>query len=177
MQFTLGTSANVVMGQSFDINLGPRRIQVDAHDKTQVKPLTIILAWTMTGIIIAFLIAYSALTDNDQRAALLVTFQLSLQILLGVIMDQERLMYHQVDDKTKKAVYEVFFTTPSNDNPVLDKNYPGLTALAVAGAYMSVAGLPPILESMGEQELDASGTTATAASPPDEPTSTQKAGY
>ena len=171
MQFTLGTSANVVMGQSFDINLGPRRIVVDAHDKTQVKPLTIALAWTMTGIITLFLILYAALSDNDQRAALLISLQIALQIILGIIMDQERLMYHQIDDKTKKAVYEVFFAKPSNDNPQADLNYPGLTALSIAGNYLSVAGLPPILESMGEQELDASGTTATAAGPPDQSSS------
>jgi hypothetical protein len=85
MQFTIGSSTNVVWGRQFQINLGPEQITIDANSHQ-------IFASVMCSLIgaacIAYSIAYGLCGDEDQRATIVIIFQVTIDLLLAVFMTQ-----------------------------------------------------------------------------------------
>lgn len=157
MQLTMGTSANVVMGQSFDINLGPNRIQIDVHNKeaiqAAIKPLGTAI-WVSTAVV---LLAYLAIPDDDGRAMLLMAFQMVMQLLLAMLMDLQA-MYNIANQVLKDAIDKAFGWDSVNDH----RNAQGIaatfktptTAWVENVAALSTIMLPFLLESIGEMVLD-----------------------
>jgi type VI secretion system secreted protein VgrG len=87
MQFTIGTSANFVLGQEFDINLGPPKIEISGPYGDH--PATIVLCGVLSAAAIAYVILYDALQEDQQRAALVVAFQALVDALLISILGLE----------------------------------------------------------------------------------------
>lgn len=87
MQFTIGTSANFVLGQEFDINLGPPKIEISGPYGDH--PGTIVLCGALSAAAIAFTILYHQLEQDQQRAALVVAFQALIDALLISILAVE----------------------------------------------------------------------------------------
>ena len=166
MQLTLGTNANFVMGQSYDINLGPRRIPIDTHDKTAIQPVALPMGLIFFGVVIAFLIAYDLIHDDDGRAFLLLTFQSVMQILLAVLMKTQTL-YHEVDEDGKKVIAGSFVANPASTA----KPCSTLSGLVETAGIITLFEVPFLLESIGETQLDATpssnavgpGQTATGS--------------
>jgi type VI secretion system secreted protein VgrG len=156
MQLTLGTNANFVMGQSYDINLGPRRIPIDTHDKTAIQPVALPMGLIFFGVVIAFLIAYDLIHDDDGRAFTLLTFQSVMQILLAALMGTQTL-YHEVDEDGKKVISGSFVANPATEA----KASPTLSGLIETAGIITLFELPPLLESLGEVQLDASPSSNT----------------
>jgi type VI secretion system secreted protein VgrG len=163
MQLTLGTSANFVMGQSYDINLGPKRIVIDTHAKTLIQPVCRKLGIAMEIVVFVFLIAYAALHDDDLRAALLLVFQATMQILLVALM-QTQSLYHKADEKGDD-IYRGMYVVQKPDPKDPDKNIEcpegpckgesGFeSGLVENAAILTLYLLPPLLESIGEGKLD-----------------------
>jgi hypothetical protein len=136
MQFTMGTSANFVMGQIYDINIGPRRLTIDIHDMTLVGTVTKALGIAMILVVVVFVLAYALVAEDDARAVFVALFQLTVQALLVNLMDLQGL-YDMMDKKTKKALNDAFDTSvdPPADPPKMD---PAIVALA-----QIAAGPPP----------------------------------
>ena len=156
MQLTLGTNANFVMGQSYDINLGPRRIPIDTHAKTAIQPVALPMGLIFFGVVIAFLIAYDLIHDDDGRAVTLMAFQSVMQILLVVLMGTQTL-YHEVDEDGKKVIAGSFVA-----NPVTEKKpSPLLSGLAETAGILTLFELPTLLESVGEVQLDGTPSSNT----------------
>ena len=97
MQLTMGTSANFVIGQVFDINLGPRRITLDVHKKTGIQPCCMILGTAIMAATAVFLIANAATQDDDSRAAIVIIFQLLMDALIMAMMDIHGIHKHMED--------------------------------------------------------------------------------
>jgi type VI secretion system secreted protein VgrG len=159
MQLTLGTSTNFVMGQSFDINLGPRKIELHVGEYAGIHPCCILLGWGICALVVATVLAYALLEDDDARALLLLTFTTTMQILLGQLMNFEKL-YQKVDDTTNKTTQKLFVPT----SPFAETE----AAVYDVAAWLSLAAmcLPSILDSIGEVKLDFKGDTSNNASAP-----------
>jgi hypothetical protein len=156
MQLTLGTSANFVMGQIYDINLGPRRITIDVNSKTAVQSVALPMGILLFATVILFLVAYDLIHDDDGRALAVMAFQTLMQVLLTALMLTQNL-YHRVDAETKKAVeigYVGAETTKSSETPLL-------TGLIETAAIVTLFELPALLDSAGEMQLDATNSSTT----------------
>lgn len=154
MQLTMGTSASFVMGQCYDINLGPRRIVVDVNDKTAIQPVALKMGLLIFGTVILFLVAYDLIHDDDGRAVTLMAFQSLMQMLLAGLMGTQTL-YHRVDAENKKAIE---FGYIGEEAPKADDS-PTLSGLIETAAILTLFELPALLDSVGETQLDTSSST------------------
>ncbi len=94
-QLILGTSANIVMGQVYDIVVGPPKIHIDSGAQTGFQLVAQVLGSIMMGLSAAYLIAYalmgSAFTDSthaddDWRAGFVISFQIVMQICVFTLI-------------------------------------------------------------------------------------------
>jgi hypothetical protein len=102
MQFTLGTSASFVMGQSFDINLGPTKIEIKGTYEDHIA--TSILCGVLGAATIVWVILYHAQTEDHDRAVLAIVFQALVDALLIAILEVEMVLKaasQDLDDKLK----------------------------------------------------------------------------
>jgi type VI secretion system secreted protein VgrG len=90
LQFTIGSSANFVLGQEFDINLGPPKIEISGPYSDH--PGTVILCGVLGAAVTAWTILYDALTEDQQRAQLVIAFQAFVDALLIAILAVEMAM-------------------------------------------------------------------------------------
>jgi hypothetical protein len=157
MQLTMGTSANFVIGQSFDINLGPRRITLDVHDKEGIHKCVSVLGTIIIGVAAVFLIAYAAIDDDDGRAALLILFQPAMQILLFLLMDIETI-YNKMDAAYKSTLDQVFGWDPKAPNA--DQTFAAtfsaestVGSILEATAVVTALCLPFLMDAIGEGKL------------------------
>ncbi|HVP48619.1 MAG TPA: hypothetical protein VMT32_18625 [Bryobacteraceae bacterium] len=155
MQLTMGTSANFVMGQSFDINLGPQRITLDVHNnniQSCVKTWGIVIM----AAAVVFLIAYAAGPDDDFRSILCMAFQVLMQASIIVLMDLKKI-YTAMDQSFKSTLDQLFGWNPdTKTGPTFLTKMGGQSSLGEALAATAVAAamvLPIVLEISGEVRL------------------------
>ncbi len=159
MQLTLGTSASFIMGQAYDINLGPKRIVIDTHAKTAIQPGARRIGVAMEIVVIVFLLAYALLHDDDARAMLLIAFQATMQFLLLGLMGTQKL-YQVMDDEGNDLHYGMYVVKDPKDpkKETLEGPCEGESAFesgfAETAAVIGVFMLPTLLESIGEGKLD-----------------------
>jgi hypothetical protein len=158
MQLTLGTSANFVMGQIFDINIGPRRITIDADTGSMFQSAGKIVGVILSSVILLFLVAYGFAEHDAQRAALLLALQLMVQVLLIAMMNFQKLFQDIHHEKMPKLYRQLFVASdPDKAHPkgtpvaLLDK---GWADAASVGAILSLLMAPPVVESLGEHNRD-----------------------
>lgn len=170
MQFTLGTSANFVIGQSYDINIGPRRIQVDVHDNTIINVDVRITACLILALSFLFELAYAlfgvieAVKYDDARALLTVTYIPAMQLLLAKLMANQKLDnsmgdanhkgytgIHDASTDIKKAF------DPAMDDAYADLNSCGVGVISVVLVIMAIIATP-IAESYAEAQLNQTHT-------------------
>lgn len=164
MQLTMGTSANFVMGQVFDINLGPRRITLDVHNKTGIQKCGMVLGTILMASAAAFLIANAAADDDDARAAFVLIFQALTQALILALMDIQGI--HKYMEDIYKFQLDILYSAnpkqatidnkPDSDAFTNRNTLSGtstlLGALEVTGIVGAIA-LPIILGIAGEARL------------------------
>ena len=164
MQLTMGTSANFVMGQVFDINLGPRRITLDVHNKTGIQSCCQILGTVLMAATAIFLIANAAIPDDDWRAATVLIFQGLMQLLILALMDIQGI-HKNMEDIYKFQLDILYSANPKQstiDNKpdadafttrnTLSGTSTLLGALEITGIVTAIA-LPVILGIAGEDRL------------------------
>ncbi len=108
MQLTFGTSASFVLGQSFQINLGPTPINVTAKDTDH--PITQYLCGLLYVVVAAWGILYGLFdgpSDDVKRAASAMVCQALLDALLVGIMLAE-MGYKKADTEIDKALRPLF---------------------------------------------------------------------
>lgn len=163
MQFTMGTSANFVLGQSFDVNFGPRRITLDVHNKAGIQACVKALG---TKIIIAtgvFLLAYAVAADDDLRTWVVIIYQFLMQVMLIALMDTQAI-YHHMDAYYKQQLDTIYSKDPVKasqpgndpDKDAFGTTFTGETEYGAVLLYTGVVTalvLPIILEIGGEMRL------------------------
>jgi hypothetical protein len=163
MQFTMGTNANFVLGQSFDVNFGPRRITLDVHNKAGVQACIGTLGQGILFATGAFILVYAIAADDDTRSWIVMIYQFLMQIMILCLMDTQTI-YHHMD-----AIYIMQLNTLYSKDPVqaTKDNQPdadafGITfdgesefgAVAKYTGIVSVLLLPILLGIGGESRLD-----------------------
>ena len=88
-QLTIGTSANFVLGRSFDINLGPPKIEVKGGDLQSSHLATYILCGILGALAIVWILFYAGLDEDNERASEALSFQMIFDLLLMCIMLNE----------------------------------------------------------------------------------------
>jgi hypothetical protein len=86
MQFTIGSSANVVWGRKFDLHIGPDDYKAD-HDPD--KSIVCKLLCAAVGVAaIAHCIAYGLIASDDEngRATEVIVIQILMDLLIGAFM-------------------------------------------------------------------------------------------
>jgi len=115
MQFTIGSSANFVLGQSFDINLGPPKIEIqggpgDGNNYGAHIP-TDILCGVIGAVVLIWVIVYGTNTDDNAatdltRANSVIFFQFTMEALLAAIMLIE-VKLDKLSKESKEAIQSV----------------------------------------------------------------------
>ena len=83
MQFTIGTSASVVLGREYDINFGPGKV-----DSVTANVLMVVTCGVIGGLTAVWPLIYDAIDDDTHRATLCVPFQIALDLLLAALMTE-----------------------------------------------------------------------------------------
>jgi hypothetical protein len=137
MQFTIGSSANITWGRQFQINMGPEQVTINVDQR---KPFTMIMSCLIGAACLAYAIAYGLITDENDRAAAVIVFQATIDILLAAFMAQH-MRYRSFDaamiDAQKQQV-----AAPTYGHTSALQDFAGtLSAVALVGAAIS----PPVL--------------------------------
>jgi len=156
MQFTMGTSANFVVGQSFDINLGPRRITLDVHTVTGIQSCMGVIGKLMWFFTFLYALAY-LIPNDDFRIILTIAFQGTMQLMIGLVMDVQGI-YDQMEQRYKDGVDQTFSSDPAK--PVAGAFRGSWSSSSTfsgdygASALVFVVILPIVFEIIGEIRLD-----------------------
>jgi len=166
LQLTMGTNAQVVMGQIFDINMGPKRITIDVHKQQGIQAVCAVLGsilWISASLaLIAYALPIPDLANrhgDDQRSITLITYQSLTQVLLTLLMNVQKL-YQNMDADFRDTLDTAFgwnINRCGSDRgfaTAFDQKVNGwLLALLIVAAMVP----PVLLESLGEAELDHPG--------------------
>ena len=174
MQFTLGTSTSFVIGQTYDINLGPRRIVVDVHDTNLISKPTIALCWLLVAATLIFEIGYALAAaiwnTDDSRVILFAAYAVASQVLLTAMvavqdldnsMNQKQGTAYRGSYKTrtwKENGKEVSIPDPTEkaDLYQVDSIFSSYSFFPVLWTLTLALALPAVLVSEGEIRLDES---------------------
>ena len=129
MQFTIGSSASFVLGQAFDINLGPPKIEIKAGPGKDGDPAgnygahipTDILCGILGALVIVWVIVYGVNTDDNNatdltRANATIVFQYLIDALLTAIMLVEVQLDHL--SKESREVAAKLFQAEDKSKPI-----------------------------------------------------------
>ncbi len=153
MQLTLGTSANIVMGQAYTVNVGPEPINLWGKNNTGFQTVAQVLGFIMLVTTVAFQIVYGVLKHDDDRSLLVVSYQLATQLLLGALMIAVNMQHQDFGTVIEDLLYGLFDIGTWRSS-VAASETSALVLLAATAAAPATIILPPILASKGEEHLD-----------------------
>lgn len=154
MQFTIGSSANVVWGRQFTINMGPGEFKVEEAGR---KPLSRLLCVVIGAAALAHAIAYAVIPDDDGRAAEVVVFQILMDVLLAFFM-KEQMTTKALKTGIVEALKDLF-VFPSMSTSTRLQIFKDIVQYA---ALLSIAVAPPII--LAVEEAHYSGSTQDSSS-------------
>jgi type VI secretion system secreted protein VgrG len=146
MQFTIGTSANIVLGREFDINFAPDKIS-DVSPKLEL----LIYCGIIGALGIAWPIVYAGIGDDTQRANWSLLFQGVLDVLLSTLsykVTATKIPQNGADEAFAKVFGTSYFDQMGQWHQT--GIYLGLQELGLLAAAMGVIVLPPVLASNHE---------------------------
>lgn len=147
MQFTIGSSTNVVWGRQFQVNLGPEQVNIDANSH---KPFAITMCALIGAACIAYSIAFGLSGDEDQRATIVIIFQVTIDLLLAAFMTQ--MMFYKSLETELSAGLRTLCGAPAqagDDVPHATSLENFASALAFI-IMMGVAITPPVADAVTE---------------------------
>ena len=150
MQCTIGTSANVVVGRSIDINLGPGKISIEGGGAAHLP--TYLVCGILGAAALVWVLLYQCLDDDNERAMEAVAFQALFDVLLSLLMSME------VEGKRREVERDMNFkeTLLEQDARVEYNNtFRGLHVvwqqLGAAAAVLGAFALPLLAIALEEQ--------------------------
>jgi len=88
MQLTIGTSASLVYGQSFDINVGPKKIELKGGSNRE-DAISYALCGGLGAVALIWVLAYGGTKDDIHRADLAIAFQVLIDAILAALLAWE----------------------------------------------------------------------------------------
>ncbi|HET7441049.1 MAG TPA: type VI secretion system tip protein TssI/VgrG [Terriglobales bacterium] len=154
-QFTIGSNVQFVLGQSFDINLGPPKIEVksgpggdDPAGNYGAHIATDILCGVIGIAVLVWVILYGTTTDDKDRANYAMIFQMLIDALLAAVLVIEVQLDH-VSKETREATQKLFRAT--DDSKRIDANQVlGLLTTVPATLALLAAVEAPIIATGSE---------------------------
>jgi hypothetical protein len=137
MQFTIGSSTSVFWGRQFEIDMGPEKITIDGN---QHKAFSIVMCSLIGAACIAYAIAYGLCKDEDDRATIVLIFQVTIDLLLAAFMTQ-MMFYKGIEAGLTDGLRTLFGAGSSVPHSTTLEDF--ASALAFAG-LMSAAIVPPV---------------------------------
>lgn len=147
IQLTLGTSAQIVMGKSYQITLGPDAKKVATDTLTLCKPVQKGLCVAMFLASLVYTGAYGIMSDDDQRAILTMVYQNLMQVGVGFVMLAENANEMGYDSMWTALTTAYYSKIPSS--PLTEAFFFGFAELAMVASII----VPPIVDSYGEVQL------------------------
>jgi hypothetical protein len=154
MQLTIGSSANVVWGRVFTINMGPAEFKVE---NDQRKPLSKLLCVVIGCTAALHAIVYAAIPTDLGRAIEVITFQVLMDVALALFM-KEQMTTKALNTGLCDALKDLF-TFPHAATASKLQFFEDMLQYAT---LLSLAALPPVLIAI--EEAHYSGSTQDGAS-------------
>lgn len=153
MQLTIGTNASFVLGRSFDINLGPPKIEVK-DGRSHVA--SFILCGILGALAVVWVILYAIFEDDNVRAKEAIGFQLVFDLLLSALMTVET-MQKEADMVKDIATQTVFKDKEKAQNDLNDMFGKGdihayLESLGTMAAFCGALVLPLVAIALEDGE-------------------------
>jgi hypothetical protein len=148
MQFTIGTSANVVLGRSYTINMGPTAISVDLDD-----PFAYTLCGIIGGAATLWVLVYGLTGDDTKRANWGILFQALIDVALGALMIYActKKQGQMAADRARGEMFGTDWVDKAKQIPITAAGIDNwFEVLNVAAAIAGVAILPPVLIATNE---------------------------
>lgn len=145
MQFTIGSSTNVVWGRTFNVLVGPTPVTIS---ETERHPLMRGFCMLIAGAILVHIIAYGADQDDNGRATEVIIFQTAMDLLLAGFM-RTTMLDRTVNMTTTKAL-KAFFNCPVQHNSTNLESFRDLVQYAL---LISALVLPPIAAALEENHF------------------------
>jgi hypothetical protein len=142
MQFTIGASANVVWGRTFNIVVGPEPVNVNFNDR---HPLARGFCMLISAAVLAHIILYGLIQDDNQRATEVIIFQVLVDLLLAGFM-QANLINKTFNMSTWRAIQELFKAVPKD----ISDNLENLRGFVEYAAMLSAFILPVVAIALEE---------------------------
>jgi hypothetical protein len=159
MQFTVGSSTNVVWGRQFQINVGPEPITRNFNER---HPLARGFCMLLCIAILAHIIAYGLISDDNARATEVIIFQVLTDLILAGFMRAD--MLQKTTDMTTRKALCAFF---SAQKVHVSLDWEGFRDLVQYAALLSALVLPPIAIALEESHF--TGDTQDQTTPPPAP--------
>jgi hypothetical protein len=137
MQFTIGSNATFTWGRQFDIHMGPEKVEynLDAHTAFGMAMCCLI-----GGACLAYSICYGLCTDEDERASIVIIFQITIDVLLAALMTQV-MYYRGVDIAATDALRTLYAAPAPGHSTTLEDFVGGLSGAAFLAAVVT----PPVV--------------------------------
>jgi type VI secretion system secreted protein VgrG len=143
MQFTIGSSAQFVLGQEFDINIGPPKITVTAGPGNDgawgLHIATEILCGVLGATVIIWAILYGNDTNNLHRANQSFIFQLIIDAIILAVLEVE-LDIKEGNRGTDKSLDDLYRSSAEFKD--YDKTHDALSSFGVLCGIGALAILP-----------------------------------
>lgn len=166
VQLTLGTSANITMGQVYDLHVGPPPVRHHLQDKTGPWPLAVHLGWEAEIAAGVFTLAYALLPQEDNegvadllRSFLVMGFQTLIQIILTTLVGAANAadLLARTKGITIEAAYATLKATPSTDQYIDHKGWEYTT-------FIAMLLTPFLMDSIGEGALITTSSSSSTKS-------------
>ncbi len=159
MQFTIGSSTNVVWGRTFNVLIGPTPVNIA---ETERHPLMRGFSMLIAGVILVHIIAYGAIQDDNDRATEVIIFQVTMDLLLAGFMACT-LLDRTINMTTIEAI-KALFHLPKQQNSTKLETFRDLLQYAV---LLSAIVLPPLAAALEEKHFqgDTQDSTPPASTP------------
>ena len=105
MQLTIGTSATLVYGRVFDINLGPPKVEIRPGDASNV--VSCLLCGALGVASVLWVILYSVQQGDHERANTAIVFQALIDAILVALMAVE-MSKEQKDEIANGVLHRLF---------------------------------------------------------------------
>ena len=164
LQLTLGNSANIMMGRTYNVHLGPKTTTVEANDESGDTIMSPALGALLGMVAILFQESYALLgvsssstVNDDVRGVLVMGFQAAAQLLFGHLLSSA--VAWRITDINKKLVQlKGHGTTDLKTPQELQDELEDLTSLQAWSPFdtnLVIAGLviPTLVDCMSEAAL------------------------
>jgi type VI secretion system secreted protein VgrG len=178
VQFTIGTSAQITYGRSFEINVGAPKVELNNSHQSE-NTASYLLCGLVGLLVLTYVVCYGIFDDDDVRANLTIAFQACLDMAFGVLVCMEGLKQQlgpdsEAAETVRKAVFtfnHVDWTVPSQTSVTNDEagnmvirtewanGFFGLTSdaweiIGAASAALGVAVAPLVVAAQNEHASD-----------------------